>query len=54
MKMKSRKFLTLLLALALVLAMAAPAFAAWSSFQRNNVNNGRLIAARLMLTPPIR
>ncbi len=47
MKMKSRKFLTLLLALALVLAMAAPAFAAWSSFQRNNVNNGRLIAAPL-------
>lgn len=50
-KMKSRKFLTILLSLALVIAMAAPAFADWTSYQRNNVNNGRLIAAPTAASP---
>lgn len=44
-RIKSSKALPILLALVLVLATATPAFAEWTSFQRNNVNNGRLVNA---------
>lgn len=47
--MKSRKTLTILLALALVCAMATAAFAAWPSFQNTNTNNG--VTEVLVTTP---
>ena len=51
MKMKSRKGLSILLALMLVFAMSAtPAFAAWPSFQNTNTNNG---VTDVLVTTPV-
>ncbi len=51
MKIKSRKGLSILLALVLVFAISAtPAFAAWDSFQNTNTNNG---VTDVLVTTPV-
>ena len=51
MKMKSRKGLSILLALVLVFAISAtPAFAAWPGFQNTNTNNG---VTDVLVTTPV-
>ncbi|MDQ7094884.1 hypothetical protein REC12_14900 [Desulfosporosinus sp. PR] len=50
MRVLSKKLATLLLTLVFIFAMTTSTFAAWSSFQKNNVNNGTLDSTP---TPPI-
>lgn len=51
MKAMSKRILAVLLALVLILSVSATALAAWSSYQRNNQNNGVAVAAPTGTSP---